>query len=590
MSILKKICSVALCFATAFAVLPGCTNSADDSSPDSSNTDKPKEETPVVCPVEYEAYKPADFDEWARENYDSAGTTLLNRASTMPGIAESEYFSLEANGKEVPVYAEKTTNGVHSLAFIDLDGLSENPIFKLNLVIHTSEARTNPVVLPESSGVKAVATGKKVTATITDFGSFTFTFDRKSSYSKLTGDGSQNPLTVIVKRAEKPSFPADYQKKEFTPGRYTIDQTSFTESKTVYYFKKGTYEIEGMKIPSESEFYFEPGTVLRIKDMTFDSNGRPVVNTFFSMNTAHSKNIKFGGRVAIDCAARNGSLTVYAEDKRSDGYTGGASGVFDLSRIDGLEFYGVHVVNSPTWTCCFTSDKNVTIRDITLVAYKTFSDGVMISDSNTVNVSGCFVRTGDDAMEVKSTSDGSVTMGNIVFENNAVWTDKGIAYGSVYEDNFDRKNVTWRNNSVGFALASWSEHLGCTNVHRKGENYSAVDENLRFENIEIYQTYCPVATIVMDYGGTIKNIYYKNITARYVDIAGNRNFRGPIDIVLRNYGNKDESYFTLKALYFDNIEIAGKKLTADNKEELVTTKINGDFEFEYKIIRVNTLG
>lgn len=190
-------------------------------------------------------------------------------------------------------------------------------------------------------------------------------------------------------------------------------------------------------------------------------------------------------------------------------------------------------------------------------------------------------------MEVKSTSSGSVKTDNVVFENNAVWTDKGIAYGAVYESNHDQRNVIWRNNSVGFALAQWTDHLGCTTVCMEGKSADVVNEDLHFENIEIYTSYCPVTTIVLHNGGTVRNIYFKKITAKYVSLNPDI-FRGAIDLMVRNTDRGDIEDFQIKTLYFDHIEIGGEKLTNSNKTEMVTHKFADGFVFDYKYIRVDT--
>lgn len=86
---------------------------------------------------------------------------------------------------------------------------------------------------------------------------------------------------------------------------------------------------------------------------------------------------------------------------------------------------------------------------------------------------------------------------------------------------------------MGFALAQWTDHLGCTTVCMEGKSADIVDEDLHFENIEIYTSYCPVTTIVLHNGGTVRNIYFKKITAKYVSLNPDI-FRGAIDLMVRN--------------------------------------------------------
>jgi len=197
------------------------------------------------------------------------------------------------------------------------------------------------------------------------------------------------------------------------------------------------------------------------------------------------------------------------------------------------------------------------------------------------------------AMEVKSTTGGSVPLKNVVFEYNAVWTDKGIAYGSVYETSSNRQGVIWRHNSVGFALANWSEHLGCTTISMEGSG-NTTDSDLHFEDIEIYASYCPVTTIVLHNGGTVRDIYFENIRAKYIDLrsTGAGWYRGAIDFVVYNSDKGEIEDFAIKNIYFDNIDLAGTKLTPENKKELITTKFAAGFDEifrDYRSIRVNTL-
>ena len=227
------------------------------------------------------------------------------------------------------------------------------------------------------------------------------------------------------------------------------------------------------------------------------------------------------------------------------------------------------------------------IRDLALIGYKTYSDGVMLSDCRNVTVDGCFVRTGDDALEVKSTFDGSVRAENIVFRNNAVWTDKGIAYGCVYESNFSQSGVTWENNSVGYALANWSQHLGCATVSINGSDPAVEDFDMTFKGMEIYYSCCPVITLVMHNGGYIHDIRFSDIHAKEVHLnpAVSRSY---IDIWIKNEDRGPLSDFRLSDLYFDNISYNGVSLTAENAEDEIRFSVPSGYEVDRGILHINT--
>ena len=559
--------SVTMCISAAFfsacAEKTSDSLGSDPSAQSGTNGEINEDKAPKgkVEGVEYAAESVDDIDYWSTEN------SLNNDACRLAGIVRSPYFEVRINAAEVSVFAERTTHGVHSFAYADIydaeDGMA------LDVEITTHEERTNPVVLPENAGVTATVQGKTVKARIVEYGAYTFTFDRDG----VLKDGSQLPLTLMIKPREEPVVPAGYAVREIEPGEYPISEMTFTEENTLYYFKKGAYTIDGMEIPSNSVVYYEPGCVFSVKPLTMDeATGKPAVGDIIS--SKRTENVKILGRAAFDFSYRAGNDTNFRL-------------AFSFELVKNLSVSGLNSVNSAGWTVCFTNCEDVSVRDLIVIAYRTYSDGVMLSDCKNASVSGCFVRTGDDAMEVKSTSSGSVKTDNVVFENNAVWTDKGIAYGAVYESNHDQRNVIWRNNSVGFALAQWTDHLGCTTVCMEGKSADVVDEDLHFENIEIYTSYCPVTTIVLHNGGTVRNIYFKKITAKYVSLNPDI-FRGAIDLMVRNTDRGDIEDFQIKTLYFDYIEIGGEKLTNSNKTEMVTHKFADGFVFDYKYIRVDT--
>lgn len=498
-----------------------------------------------------------DIKRWANEN------DLDNEACSMPGIIVSPYFSMTANGVDIPVFAERTTNGPHNLAYIEVDGVGEDGVFSLNVELEAHTARKDPVVLPESSGVTAVSDGKKTTARITSFGSYTFTFDKG-----LSNDGSALPLTVMVKPKELSEY-ANYKTREIEPGTYPLGELDLSTPGSLYFFKKGVYEIDCINIATGNIIvYFEPGTLLVAKPLTLDENGTPMAQHVIAGWGQFG--VKILGHAAVDLSYRPRTGVIFSFDKMSL-----------------LEFGGLNVVNSNNWTCCFTGCEDVVIRDLALIGYKTYSDGVMLSDCKNVTVDGCFVRTGDDALEVKSTSDGSVRTENVLFQNNAVWTDKGIAYGCVYESNFSQSGVTWKNNSVGYALANWSQHLGCATISINGADPTVEDHDMHFEDLEIYYSRCPVITLVMHNGGSIHDIHFENITAKEVKLnsAVSKSY---IDIWIKNEDGGARTDFVLDNLYFDNISYNETALTADNADDEIRFSVPNDYPVDRSILHINT--
>ena len=226
-----------------------------------------------------------------------------------------------------------------------------------------------------------------------------------------------------------------------------------------------------------------------------------------------------------------------------------------------MTFSGITSINSNSWSVCFTDCDNILVEELMLLGYRTFSDGIMMSDCQDSLIRNNFVRTGDDAIEVKST--GSEGTSNMIYEYNAIWTDKARGYGCIYEANNSVKNVVFRNNSIGFALATWTDDLGCCIVVM-GDRRTTTWEDIHFENIEIYISYHALVNVTLEdslgngvNGGKAKDIYFENITAY-------RSYGLAARILVQNGS-------TLGKVYLDNIRFNDKLLqesSLSNKDEV----------------------
>lgn len=287
------------------------------------------------------------------------------------GIVSSPWFSLKVNEIEVPVYATRCGLGVHSFAWIDAAKSEETPLLEVFLTVQS--AYKSVVVLPESAGVAAELSEKTVRATIEAYGSFSFVFDRKP----------EGALTLYVAPEEELNVPEDWKIERFSPGRYTREETTFSDSRTAYVFEAGRYEITSISVPSDSVVWFERGAYMEVYA---DGKG----DYYGALRSAGTQNIRIAGRGLFDFSAVQGG------DSK-------VKGVFSFSRVTNAEFSGVVSINSNNWSLCFTDSENVDISRCMLLGYRTFSDGIMLSDCRNSGAKHCFLRTGDDAVETKST-------------------------------------------------------------------------------------------------------------------------------------------------------------------------------------------
>ncbi len=505
---------------------------------------KSKDEKLILHPSVYEGIRSLQGAEIGVYEHE-----VCTNLPVRDGVILSPYYTMKINGKAIPVYAARSANGIHSFVYVDIEG-GEEGCLQLKTEISATENSTAlrredafAVVLPRSRGVIAEVRKGKATAKIDTYGSYSFAFN--GNYIE--------PLTLIIKRFEPFSVPEGYTIKRIEPNNYVAAETNFTQENTVYYFEKGRYETDTIRLPANSVFYLERGVYITVTPSPDNS----VENAVFACG---DKNIRFEGRGIIDFSACCGGETF-------QGYTNNKSGIA-FSEVMGASVRGLSIINAQSWSLCFYNCEDVYVSDVFIMGYRVFSDGVMLSDCRDGIVENCFVRTGDDAFETKSTTKSGYT-NNILFRNNAAWTDKAVAYGCIYESNHDTENVRFENNSVGFALGTWSKHLGC-NVIQMGDNPEATMHDIQFVGTEIYTSYNQAICNIYIGGsggrgegwGKVKNILFRDIEAE--------NNRGLV-LYIQTFENE---YSEVKSICFENIVSNGKKFLQKSVEDKTLYDIN----------------
>lgn len=571
------ICSIMCAFLACIISLSACTTNNNDSSkssPNNSSNSSVEEPDKVetnctIKPTVYDGINSLNSSEEISK-YESEVSTNLNVEN---GVVVSPHYILTINGENVPVYATRTANGIHSFAYVDVKKTDESKPFALQLELKTTELSTvfnvrigknvSVVVLPESTGVNALLNEeeKKVTAEINEYGSYSFAFNGKPDEA----------ITLMVKPEEDTAaLFGDKKINYIQPDEYIddkYDQLLFKNEGEVYYFKAGRYLVDGITVSANSILYLERGAYLKLMPGKRD----------YPLLASGANGIVIAGRGLIDYSACCGSAL------NGEGYTNNKHGL-NFSQCDNIDISGLTVINSQTWTLCLNDCEGIQINDLLFFAYRTYADGVMLSDCKDAIVENCFIRTGDDAFETKSTTNSGLT-DNVLFRYNAAWTDKAVAYGCIYESSHDTQNVHFENNSVGFAMGNWSNHLGSC-VIQMGNRKGATMQNIYFKNIEIYYSNNPAILNVYIGGsggagagyGNVKNIYFENVTAR-------RNYGAYLN--LRTY---DSENCFIGPLYLDNIVSNGEQLTKENykTDGYILDNVVGGYSFQ-KYFHLNSL-
>ena len=241
---MKKIFMLFL-LAIVLVVCSCNTNSKpdDSGSENTPETPTPNEATYInVHPVSYrEVNKETDMNKFYRETKKSNGSS--HDAPHEYGFVDSVWHKLTINDKQVKVYSARCGYGIHSFAWVDIETDGE---FNLDVEIELLAGDyKSVVVLPEKEKVVATMDDNLVTATISNYGSFSFAFD----------DNPYMAMTLYVAPYSELEVPAGYEVVEITPGYYDNSEEAsldFTKKENptnkVYYFKKGTYDITSISI------------------------------------------------------------------------------------------------------------------------------------------------------------------------------------------------------------------------------------------------------------------------------------------------------------------------------------------------------
>lgn len=545
---LLSVVAFVCCFSFA-----ACSDKKDSSS--NGNEEKP---APITsnCTIEAISFDGVNvYDDIGKYFAETVIGNTSNDGPTENGMIISPYYTLKVGGVDVPVYSTRCGKSVHSFAMVNLkktkDGAFEA---KVELTALSSEAmrkkQATAVVLPKKRNVEATVADGKMTSKVTDYGSFTFAFNKK-------GDEG---LTLYVYEKEEFVLPEGFSKVEVEAGEHSFSDTQFKNKNTVYVFKKGRHNVQSILIPSESWVYFEDGAYIEINP---EGEGERKAAIYCESGAT---NVKLYGHGVVDFSAcMGGDAKIKA--------------AFNFHYAKNITADGFVSVNSNTWTVCFTDCENVLVSRLMLFGYRTYSDGIMLSDCRNSLVTKCFVRTGDDALETKSTSSSGHT-DNVTFTDNDCWTDKGRAYGVIWESNHSTKNVYFIDNSVGFAQANWIERCCVLDVD-VGDHFESIT-NVYFKNIEIYRSYCPsvINCELKQKGKTIGDIYFENITCDYSEGWLLRLAEVELESASSHFGQ----------FYLDNVTMNGIMFTEENKTDPSMAKyIIASNWSPNKNVKVNTL-
>lgn len=550
--LLACICSAVLLLGIAVGCTPAEEKPGDETGGDEViDRTKLAEISPTVYDVDEivtaEETEAGDVQSWQAEVFTPNGGN--NDMPTKNAVIHSPWHTLEINGTQVPVYTARCGKGSHSFAWVDVVDHQDDFILEVKLAMHRTYAQC--VVLPESREVDATIDGKNITSYIRNYGSFTYTF--ATSEEATVTDPTMTPLTIMVTKEEKLDVPAGYDVQYIDPGYHGNNDLEFTDEYMYYVFRPGLHEICSINVPANSVLWLEKGAYLKCSDRLLNpDNPNGGYNTQTAIHMQDCENPQVRGRGLLDMGEVLGGDGKYKH-------------VVNASRCQSPVVTGLTIINANTWTMCFYNNDDALMEYNLLLAYRTYSDGLMMSECRDSVGRYNFVRTGDDAIEFKGTGWGGAAVGsNCVYEYNDCWTDKGSGYCLTWESACDMENMTFRNNSLGFAQPTWSSGNNALDC-RLGTDVESRWGDVVFRDIEIYHVISPnvIITQMSGLGAILDNILFENITVKSTEF-------GVYAYAMTLSGNGTISNIKIK-----NYNFCGRLITAEDIDNPAVIRIEG---------------
>lgn len=554
---MKKLLTCLCSLVLLLGIAVGCTPTADKPDDPDGGQEEVIDRTKLaaISPTVYdvdeivtaEETEAGDVQSWQAEVFTPQGGN--NDMPTKNAVIVSPWHTLNINGTDVPVYTARCGKGSHSFAWVDVSDHQDDFVLEVKLTMHRAYAQC--VVLPESRGVKPSVNGKEITSYIKAYGSYTYTF--ATDASAAVTDPTMTPLTIMVTQEEKLEIPAGYDVRYIEPGYHGNNDLEFTEEEMYYVFKPGLHEICSINVPANSVLWLEKGAYLKCTDRLLDpDNPNGGYNTQTAIHMQDCENPQVLGRGLLDMGEVLGGDNKYKH-------------VVNASRCQSPVVKGLTIINANTWTMCFYNCDDALMDSNLLLAYRTYSDGLMMSECRNSVGKYNFVRTGDDAIEFKGTGWGGLATGsNCLYEYNDCWTDKGSGYCLTWESACDMTGMTFRNNSVGFAQPTWSSGNNALDC-RLGTKLESRWGDVVFSNIEIYHVISPnvIITQMSGVGAVLDNILFENITVKSTEI-------GTFAYTMSISGNGTISNIQLK-----NYNFCGKLITSADMDDPALINFQG---------------
>ncbi|OFX35228.1 MAG: hypothetical protein A2W90_17820 [Bacteroidetes bacterium GWF2_42_66] len=327
-----------------------------------------------------------------------------------------------------------------------------------------------------------------------------------------------------------------------------IKDISESKSSHMHYFGAGVHDIGRLQLQDNDTVYIAGGTVV-----------------YGYITAVNARNIHIHGRGVLDGSRIPRSNLPYI-----------GPGCITLFGCSNISIDGVILRDPNRWCLNLFGCRDANISNVKLIGlWRYNSDGINVSNSQNVCVDNCFVRTYDDALEVKGVKAWEAKpVQNVRFNKCIVWCDWGRSMGVTYETRAPYiKDVTFQDCSI---IRSTSSVMAITHAGK------AAISNISFRNINVEldewiprpklqkfegekytcnmeDKYCPSLfsikieknTLEDDHQGNIDTILFENIklygnTNTHSSLQGLNSKQNISNVTIKNLRYNDELVTDLK--------------------------------------------
>lgn len=458
------------------------------------------------------------------------------------GVLVSPYYTAKIADTDIPVYSTTVFSGetqkglLQSFSEVYFDKDTE---FSFNIELTSLGIKMkNAICLPESLGVKCLTEDGKMTATINDFGIYTFLFNNASqdyAFTLFVRENFDDEEEIAKLRSE-----LGEKNVIVVEGFLETPWANITQDNMAIYLKRGSYVVA---------------------EHMYDINSAEDENRYFEAEAYSSNSIGL---------TRMPFVNVY----NCDNFTIAGNGLIDLTELDRRERRGVvfsnatnvtakgfKIVNSPEWSFITYDCENVQISAVDIFGYRLNADAFAICSSRNVTVTDSFCRTGDDLFDVKGLGGREgIESKNIVFSDCVAWGGKARCFGICGEVYSPISDVTFKDSAVIIRDATWHEDR-IASLAIIVENQGGRINNVNFENIEIFRDDGRAIGVII-LGEDIENfscenVSFKNITYKACSKSkvSSNNKQNSISVTFEDifYGNKEITDKTPFAFEIDSM-------------------------------------